>query len=122
MDDARMVKSDWELARMRRSATVCAAGWRAFVAALEPGLPEYRIVAAVEAEIKRLGAEDNFMLIASGRETVMGMTPPCGRCLERGDLVRTELTPQVDGYYAARTGRGSPSPTRTGSVSTASSA
>lgn len=99
LDNARMVKSDWELARMRRSAKVCAAGWEAFVAALEPGLPEYRIVSAVEAEIKRLGAEDNFMLIASGKDEVRGMTPPGDRLLGDGDMVRTELTPQMDGYW-----------------------
>jgi Xaa-Pro aminopeptidase len=99
LDNARMVKSDWELARMRRSAAVCAAGWRAFVGALEPGLPEYRVVAAVEAEIKRLGAEDNFMLIASGKDEVRGMTPPSDRLLADGDMVRTELTPQMDGYW-----------------------
>ena len=99
MDEVRLVKSDWELARMRRIAGVCAAGWRAFVGALEPGLPEYGIVAAVEAEIKRLGAEDNFMLIASGRDEVRGMTPPSDRPLADGDMVRTELTPQMDGYW-----------------------
>jgi Xaa-Pro aminopeptidase len=99
LDNARMVKSEWELARMRRSAKVCEAGWRAFVDVLEPGLPEYRIVAAVEAEIKRLGAEDNFMLIASGKDEVRGMTPPSARLLEDGDMVRTELTPQMDGYW-----------------------
>lgn len=99
MDDARMVKSDWELARMRRSAKVCAAGWQAFVNVLEPGLPEYRIVAAVEAEVKRLGAEDNFMLIASGKDEVRGMVPPGDRLLADGDMVRTELTPQMDGYW-----------------------
>ncbi|WP_030897417.1 M24 family metallopeptidase [Streptomyces sp. NRRL F-5126] len=99
MDRVRLVKSDWELARMRRSATVCAAGWDAFVDALEPGLPEYRIVAEVEAAIKRLGAEDNFMLIASGKDEVRGMTAPTPRVLEAGDMVRTELTPQMDGYW-----------------------
>ncbi|GHJ34414.1 Xaa-Pro peptidase family protein [Streptomyces sp. TS71-3] len=99
MDRVRMVKSDWELARMRRSAAVCAAGWQAFVDVLEPGLPEYRIVAEVEAEIKRLGAEDNFMLIASGGDEVRGMTAPTPRSLEAGDMVRTELTPQMDGYW-----------------------
>ncbi len=99
MDDARLVKSDWEIARMRRSAEVCAAGWRAFVDVLEPGLPEYRIVAEVESELKRLGAEDNFMLIASGGDEVRGMTPPGPRLLERGDMVRTELTPQLNGYW-----------------------
>lgn len=99
MDDVRLVKSEWELARMRRAASVCAAGWRAFVAALRPGLPEFQIVAAVEAEIKRLGAEDNFMLIASGKDEVRGMTPPSARPLADGDMVRTELTPQLDGYW-----------------------
>lgn len=99
MDTVRLVKSEWELARMRRSAKVCAAGWDAFVDALEPGLPEYHIVAAVESEIKRLGAEDNFMLIASGKDEVRGMTPPSDRLLDEGDMVRTELTPQMDGYW-----------------------
>ena len=56
-------------------------------------------VAAVEHELKRLGAEDNFMLIASGGREVMGMTPPGERRLQVGDLVRTELTPQVNGYW-----------------------
>jgi Xaa-Pro aminopeptidase len=99
MDEVRLVKSDWELSRMRRIAGVVAAGWQAFVDALEPGLPEYGIVAAVEAEIKRLGAEDNFMLIASGGDEVRGMTAPSPRYLERGDMVRTELTPQLNGYW-----------------------
>ena len=66
MDNARMVKSSWELARMRRSGEVCAAGWKKFVEVLEPGLSEYHIIAHVESELKKLGAEDNFMLIASG--------------------------------------------------------
>jgi Xaa-Pro dipeptidase len=99
LDDVRMVKSDWELAQMRRAARVCAAGWQKFVDVLEPGLPEYRIVAEVEAELKRLGAEDNFMLIASGGDEVTGMTPPGPRLLEEGDMVRTELTPQMNGYW-----------------------
>jgi Xaa-Pro aminopeptidase len=99
MDEARMVKSEWELARMRRSGAVCAAGWRRFVDVLEPGLPEYQIIADVESEIKRLGAENNFMLIASGGDEVLGMTPPGTRRLELGDMVRTELTPQMDGYW-----------------------
>lgn len=99
LEGARLVKSDWELAQMRRAAAVCAAGWRRFVDVLEPGLPEYRLVAEVEAELKRLGAEDNFMLIASGRDEVTGMTAPTPRLLEEGDMVRTELTPQMNGYW-----------------------
>jgi Xaa-Pro dipeptidase len=99
MDQARLAKSDWELRRMRKAATVCAAGWDAFVAVLEPGMTEYDVVAEVEAEVKRRGAEDNFMLIASGKDEVLGMTPPGRRLIEPGDMVRTELTPQTDGYW-----------------------
>jgi Xaa-Pro aminopeptidase len=39
------------------------------------------------------------MLIASGGDEVMGMTPPGPRLLEEGDMVRTELTPQMNGYW-----------------------
>ena len=98
-DTARMVKSEWELRRMREAARVSDAAWQTFVAVIEPGIAEYEIVAAVESEIKRLGAEDNFMLIASGRDEVLGMTPPSRRRVELGDMVRTELTPQTGGYW-----------------------
>jgi len=99
LDGARMVKSDWELARMRQAARVSDAAWRTFVEVLEPGITEYDVVAEVESDIKRLGAEDNFMLIASGKDEVLGMTPPTRRRLEAGDMVRTELTPQTGGYW-----------------------
>jgi Xaa-Pro aminopeptidase len=99
IDAARMVKSSWELNRMRHAAAVSDAAWKMFVDVLEPGMAEYEIVAAVESEIKRLGAEDNFMLIASGKDEVLGMTPPGRRRVEVGDMVRTELTPQTGGYW-----------------------
>jgi Xaa-Pro aminopeptidase len=99
LNKQRLVKSPWELAKMRITAKVCAAGWQRFVDVLEPGLPEYQVVAEVESLMKGLGAEDNFMIIASGKDEVFGMTPPGDRLLEVGDMVRTELTPQLDGYW-----------------------
>jgi Xaa-Pro aminopeptidase len=100
MNQVRLVKSEWELEQIRKAGFICSAGWKAFVAALKPGVMEFEIVANVEAELKRLGAQDNFMLIASGGSEVMGMTPPGNRRLQRGDMVRTELTPQLNGYWA----------------------
>ena len=100
MNQVRLVKSEWELEQIRRAGLVCSGGWKAFVAALRPGVFDHEIVAAVEAELKRLGAQDNFMLIASGGTEIMGMTPPCHRRLQQGDMVRTELTPQLNGYWA----------------------
>jgi Xaa-Pro dipeptidase len=100
MDLVRLAKSDWELEQMRRAGVVCSAGWAAFVKALRPGVREYEVVAEVEAQIKSMGAQDNFMLFASGGDEVLGMTPPGNRQLQVGDMVRTELTPSLDGYYA----------------------
>jgi Xaa-Pro dipeptidase len=79
---------------------VCAAGWQRFVEVMEPGLAEFELVAEVEAHLKRLGATDNFMIIASGKDEVRSMIPPSRPGLEVGDMVRTELTPQMNGYYA----------------------
>jgi Xaa-Pro aminopeptidase len=39
------------------------------------------------------------MLIASGGNEVRGMTAPSPRVLRTGDMVRTELTPQLNGYW-----------------------
>jgi Xaa-Pro aminopeptidase len=99
MDAVRLVKSDWEIERLRAAAALCDEGWRVFVETLRVGVAEYEVVAEVEAALKARGAEDNFMLIASGRDEVRGMTPPSERRLQPGDLVRTELTPQLNGYW-----------------------
>src|SRR6185436_15950505 len=66
----------------------------------EHGMREFELVAEVEGFLKENGAEDNFMLIASGGTEVVGMKPPTDRVLQKGDSVTTELTPQVNGYYA----------------------
>ena len=39
------------------------------------------------------------MIIGSGGKDVFGMTPPSERRIAPGDLVTTELTPAVEGYY-----------------------
>jgi Xaa-Pro aminopeptidase len=100
MDRVRLVKSEWEIEQIRQAAAICDLGWRAFLEAMRPGVAEYELVADVEAVLKEAGAEDNFMIIASGRDEVRGMTPPSERRLEVGDMVRTELTPQWQGYWA----------------------
>jgi Xaa-Pro aminopeptidase len=39
------------------------------------------------------------MIIGSGGKDVLGMTPPSERRIAAGDLVTTELTPAVEGYF-----------------------
>ncbi len=100
VEELRRVKDPEELSSIRRAAELSDRGYQRFVEAAEPGMTEYELVAEVEAFLKAHGAEDNFMLIASGGTEVTGMKPPTGRKLQPGDSVTTELTPQIDGYWA----------------------
>lgn len=99
MSTVRSVKSEQELDRLRHCGRITDAGWEALLSVMHPGVTEYEIVAQVESQLKSMGATDNFMLIASGGDEVRGMTPPSARRLQPGDMVRTELTPQCNGYW-----------------------
>jgi Xaa-Pro aminopeptidase len=96
----RRVKTPREIEFIRQAAELADAGYRHFYETAEPGMAEYELVAEVEAFLKTRGAEDNFMLIGSGGTEVFGMRPPTERRFQAGDNITTELTPQVNGYYA----------------------
>jgi Xaa-Pro dipeptidase len=100
VEELRRVKSEDELVRIRRAAELSDRGYQHFAQVADVGMTEYQLVAQVEAFLKSNGAEDNFMLIASGGTEVVGMKPPTERKLQVGDSVTTELTPQIDGYWA----------------------
>lgn len=96
----RMIKTPREIEALRRAAALADLGYQHFVDTIEEGMAEYELVAEVEAFLKAQGAQDNFMLISAGGTEVRGMKPPTERRFAPGDCVATELTPQVDGYYA----------------------
>jgi Xaa-Pro aminopeptidase len=100
VEELRRVKSADEIACIRRAADLADRGYEFFARTVEPGMAEYELVAEVEGFLKANGAEDNFMLIASGGVEVTGMKPPTERRFRAGDSVTTELTPQVNGYWA----------------------
>ena len=100
MDHLLMVKAEAELEAARRAAKLADEGYGVFRSAAKVGRADYELVADVEAFFRSRGVQDNFMLIGVGGPEVRGMAPPSGRMLKPGDLVTTELTPCVDGYYA----------------------
>ncbi len=100
VEEARRVKTAREMELMRQAADLADRGYQHFADVIEAGMAEYELVAEVEGFLKSSGAEDNFMLIASGGTEVTGMKPPTERRFQLGDSVTTELTPQVDGYWA----------------------
>ena len=100
VEEVRRPKTARELALIRQAADLADRGYQYFADVIETGMKEYELVAEVEAFLKTNGAEDNFMLIASGGVEVTGMKPPTDRAFQPGDSVTTELTPQMDGYWA----------------------
>jgi Xaa-Pro aminopeptidase len=100
LEELRRIKTADELEHIKNAAELADRGYQRLAEAIEPGMKEYELVAEVEAFLKANGAEDNFMLIASGGAEVTGMRPPTERVMRAGDCVTTELTPQVNGYYA----------------------
>ncbi len=100
VEELRRVKTPGELATIRKACELADRAYRHFADVVEVGMAEYELVSEVEGFLKSNGAEDNFMLIASGGTEVTGMKPPTDRRFQKGDSVTTELTPQVDGYWA----------------------
>ncbi len=96
----RRVKTSEEIEYLRKASLLADIGYQHFVDTIEVGMAEYELVAEVEGFLKAHGAEDNFMLIGSGGTEVFGMRPPTERQFRKGDNVTTELSPQVNGYYA----------------------
>jgi Xaa-Pro aminopeptidase len=100
VEEIRRVKTQEELEWIRKAAQLADRGYEHFVRVARAGMTEYELVAEVEGFVKAHGAEDNFMLVASGGTEVTAMKPPTARKLRAGDSVITELTPQINGYYA----------------------
>ncbi len=100
LDRLMLRKSPLEIDAFRRAAALADDAYAVFREAARVGRPEYVLVAEVEAFFRSRGCPENFQILGSGGTEVRGMHPPTERRLAPGDLVTTELTPCVDGYYA----------------------
>ena len=99
LDRLLMLKLPAEIAVLRRAAQLADDAYTAFRQAVQPGRRQYEVIADMEAYLRGRGCPDNFMIIGSGGKDVLGMTPPSERRIAAGDLVTTELTPALEGYF-----------------------
>ncbi|MBN3851124.1 aminopeptidase P family protein [Paraburkholderia sp. Ac-20342] len=93
-------KSAAEADAVARATALADAGYAVFRDAARVGCSEYELIAEVEAWFRSQGCPENFVILGTGGREVRGMHPPGDRRIAAGDLVTTELTPCVDGYYA----------------------
>jgi Xaa-Pro aminopeptidase len=100
IDRLLMKKLSGEIDAIRRASRLADEGYQVFMQAARPGRADYELIAEAEAFYRAHGVDDNFQIIGVGGVEVRGMAPPSGKTIKRGDMVTTELTPCVDGYYA----------------------
>jgi len=99
-DQALRLKLAGEVDAVRRAAQLADEGYEEFCRAARAGRMEYEVVADLERFFRSRGCPDNFMIMASGGVDIRAMHPPGAKQLAVGELVTTELTPCIEGYYA----------------------
>jgi Xaa-Pro aminopeptidase len=100
LDSLMVRKSAAEADAVAHAVRIADEGYAVFRDASRVGRPEYQVIADTEAWFRSKGCPENFMIMGSGGPELRSMHPPGERRLQAGDLVTTELTPCVDGYYA----------------------
>lgn len=91
-------KSEFELERLRRAATIADAGVKALHDDARPGLKEYELAAIVEHKMRSLGAEDNFGMVVANSHN-QALHPATDRVVQLGDIIIGEITPCIGGLF-----------------------
>jgi Xaa-Pro aminopeptidase len=101
LSELRLVKEPEEIQRIRRSCLAAAAGMKAAVRAVKPGVTESRVAAEAERAMRYAGAEEFYRTyVSSGPRTNIAHGLPTNRKIQAGELVMIDLAPVVDGYSA----------------------
>jgi Xaa-Pro aminopeptidase len=104
MHELLSVHSPEELDCVRKAGKLCQAAMEALVARAAPGIPEYKLRAAVGAAILEGGGDIDFIIIGStpmaDPAQVFGNPRPSQRILQHGDIINMELAASYRGYSA----------------------
>jgi len=112
IDEAKVIKSPEELKVMREAAMIAEVGMAAGLAAIQPGIPEYKIAQACESAIWGQGAFPFNTYIASGFNTAITAEDIFQKRVRNGDLVYIDTGCIFGGYvieFARTTVCGRPS-------------
>lgn len=102
LEPHRLVKTDAEIARMRRAARAAEAGLAAAIAAVAPGKTENDVAAAMYAANIAAGSEylGHPPLVVTGETTALCFAMWRRREIRPGDVVLLEAAGCVDRYHA----------------------
>ncbi len=105
VDRLRMVKSDDEIARIRRSVLTNSAAFEKTVRSIRPGARESAIAAELEYQMRRLGAEKAAFetIVAIGSRSALPHAQPTARKLANDELLLIDMGACQDGYMSDMT-------------------
>ncbi len=110
IQSAKLVKTKYDLERLRVANELAEKGTQKFLTELQPGMTEVGISALIEGTIRKAGAGyKGARLVWAEVEVASGpvntakanlLIPSTGRVIEEGDLVMVEMATVMDGYYS----------------------
>lgn len=110
MQSAKLIKTEYDLGRLKVANELAEIGANEFLKKLEPGMSEVAISALIEGTIRAQGAGyKGARLVWAEAEVASGpvntakanlLIPSTDRVIEEGDLVMVEMATVMDGYYS----------------------
>lgn len=101
--DMRGVKSEAELAVIKRAYEIADMGMQAAIDAIKPGVTEREVAAEAEYVMRKNGAEGFGIdtMVASGSNTRHIIARTSNRVIEENDFVVVTVAPRYEGYHGA---------------------
>jgi len=105
IEKLRMIKSDAEIARIRRSVLTNSQALEKTLRSIRPGVSESALAGQLEYEMRRLGAEKAAFetIVAIGDRSALPHARPTARSLAAGDLLLIDMGACQDGYMSDMT-------------------
>jgi len=105
VDRLRMVKSDQEIASIRRSVLTNSEAFERVARSIRPGARESAVAAELEYQMRKLGAEKPAFetIVAAGPRSALPHAQPTGRRVANDDLLLIDMGACQDGYMSDMT-------------------
>jgi Xaa-Pro aminopeptidase len=93
------VRGAEELIASRKATAIAERGYEHMLECVRPGMREFELVAELLCFMKKLGAEDNFLLLSASQHN-LAVRAAGSRVLDVGDIILSEITPCCQGQFA----------------------
>jgi len=93
------IRTPEELAAAERATWIAERGYERLLEYARPGIREYELAAELYCFTKKLGAEDNFLLMSASQHN-LAVRAAGERILDVGDIILSEITPCYRGQFA----------------------